>query len=518
MIHKRCVAVQPQAPGAGGGDAGGGQPGCRGVSHRPGHPGAHHPGTVPLSYCYSEPHTARSSHPLPTQPSHGDHCLTARHTALSSCTAHPALSWGPLSYSETHSSLLMPYPSTAHPALMGTIVMLLLWDTHSSLLMPYPSTAHPALMGTIVMLLLWDTHSSLLMPYPSTGECPPSPLVGTIVLQWDTHSSLLMPYPSTGECPPSPLVGTIVLQWDTHSSLLMPYPSTGECPPSPLVGTIVLQWDTHSSLLMPYLSTDECPPSPLVGTIVLQWDTHSSLLMPYPSTAHPKDHCLTVRHTQLTPHAPPIHCLPSPTKRVCVLGGGGGQYFSNLKVSQPNTCCLCLWNKDGSTDLKVACFRLRRRPTWCSHCLVPLWESCFTCWAWTRAPSCCRISSPPSAPWSPRCVCVLCIWCLASLPGRYWLWSRPPDCCRIKPVQWHLVTMICVRLPFTARLYAYRFSGHLLNLVNKESEFECCKWKTSQACFQMMKCYLSLEFIHEALMIPRNITNSYLCAKELACW
>ena len=287
--------------------------------------------------------------------------------------------------------------------------------------------------------------------------------------------------------------------------------------------------------------------------------------MPYPSTAHPKDHCLTVRHTQLTPHALPIHCPPKrplsysethtahsscpthplPTQKTtvlqwdthssllmphpstaypalqkgCVCGVGvGGQYFSNLKVSQPNTCCLCLWNKDGSTDLKVVCFRLRRRLTWCSHCLVPLWESCFTCWAWTRAPSCCRISSPPSAPWSPRCVCVLCIWCLASLPGRYWLWSRPPDCCRIKPVQWHLVTMICVRLPFTACLYAYRFSGHLLNLVNKESEFECCKWKTSQACFQMMKCYLSLEFIHEALTIPRNITNSYLCAKELACW
>ena len=60
------------------------------------------------------------------------HCLTVTvsHTQLAPpipCeSSSPALSWGPLSYSETHSSILMPYPSTAHPVLMGTIVMLLL--------------------------------------------------------------------------------------------------------------------------------------------------------------------------------------------------------------------------------------------------------------------------------------------------------------------------------------------------------------------------------------------------------
>ena len=446
MIHKRCVAVQPQAPGAGGGDAGGGQPGRRGVSHRPGHPGAHHPGTVPLSYCYSETHTAhhpgtvplsycysethtahhpgtvplsycysethtahhpgtvplsycysethtahhpgtvplsycysethtaRSSHPLPTQPSHGDHCLTvtARHTQLAPAihcppsplmgtivlllqrdthsslqpsTAHPALSWGPLSYcySETHTAR-SSHPLPTQPShgdhcltvtarhtqlapaihcppspLMGTIVLLLQRDTHSSL---QPSTAHPALSWGPLSYCYSETHTARsshpLPTQPSHGDhcltvtarhtqlapairCPPSPLMGTIVLllQRDTHSSL------------QPSAAHPALSWgplsycysETHTAR-----SSHPLPTQPSHGDHCLTVTARHTQLAPAI---RCPPSPLMGTTVLQRDTQ---LSPHALPTQPShgDHCLTVRHTQLSPHALPIHCPPSP--------------------------------------------------------------------------------------------------------------------------------------------------------------------------------------------------------------
>ena len=299
----------------------------------------------PLSYCYSETHTACSSHPLPTQPSHGDHCLTvtARHTQLAPAircppsplmgtivlllqrdthsslqpsAAHPALSWGPLSYcySETHTAR-SSHPLPTQPShgdhcltvtarhtqlapaircppspLMGTTVLLLQRDTHSSL---QPSAAHPALSWGPLSYCYSETHTAC-----SSHPLPTQPSHGDHCLTVTARHTQLAP---AIHCPPSPLMGTIVLllQRDTHSSL------------QPSAAHPALSWgplsysETHSSLLM------HCPPSPLMGTTVLQRDTQ---LSPHALPTQPShgDHCLTVRHTQLSPHALPIHCPPSP--------------------------------------------------------------------------------------------------------------------------------------------------------------------------------------------------------------